>query len=89
MVSFSHDVINQVKNAADAVDVDNVIAKSLQDIQNRKPNIVNSRIRFMTNLSMALRYEKTKGSNPKADQNVSDAIDLIEQLRKREFTMLF
>ena len=83
MVDYSYEIINQIKGAKDGSDVKIIIGNSIQ-----KQNFKDIR-RFMMNIVMALRYVKTEGLDPKALQNVNIAIEVIEQLRKREYGNLF
>jgi len=83
MVDYSYEIINQIKGAADDSDVKIIIENSFQ-----KQNFKDIR-RLMMNIVMALRYVKAEGLEPKALQNVNIAIEVIEQLRKREYGSLF
>ena len=83
MVDYSYEIINQIKGATDDSDVKIIIENSFQ-----KQNFKDIR-RLMMNIVMALRYVKAEGLEPKALQNVNIAIEIIEQLRKREHGSLF
>ena len=83
MVDYSYEIINQIKGATDDSDVKIIIENSFQ-----KQNFKDIR-RLMMNIVMALRYVKAEGLEPKALQNVNIAIEVIEQLRKREYGSLF
>jgi len=83
MVDYSYEIINQIKEATDDSHVKIIIENSFQ-----KQNFKDIR-RLMMNMVMALRYVKAEGLEPKALQNVNIAIELVEQLRKREYGSLF
>jgi len=83
MVDYSYEIINQIKDAKDDSDVKIIIENSVQ-----KQNFRDIR-RLMMNIAMALQYVKAEGLEPKALQNVNIAIEIIEQLRKREYGSLF
>ena len=83
MVNYSYEIINQIKEAMDDSHVKIIIENSFQ-----KQNFKDIR-RLMMNIVMALRYVKAEALEPKALQNVNIAIELIEQLRKREYGSLF
>ena len=83
MVDYSYEIINQIKGATDDSHVKIIIENSFQ-----KQNFKDIR-RLMMNIVMALRYVKAEGLEPKALQNVNIAIEVIEQLRKREYGSLF
>ena len=83
MVDYSYEIINQIKEATDDSHVKIIIENSFQ-----KQNFKDIR-RLMMNMVMALRYVKAEGLEPKALQNVNIAIEVIEQLRKREYGSLF
>ena len=83
MVDYSYEIINQIKGATDDSDVKIIIENSFQ-----KQNFKDIR-RLMMNIVMALRYVKAEGLEPKALQNVNIAIEVVEQLRKREYGSLF
>jgi len=79
MVDYSYEIINQIKGATDDSDVKIIIENSFQ-----KQNFKDVR-RLMMNIVLALQYVKAEGLEPKALQNVDMAIEIIEQLRKREY----
>jgi len=83
MVDYSYEIINQIKGATDDSDVKIIIENSFQ-----KQNFKDVR-RLMMNIVLALQYVKAEGLEPKALQNVDMAIEIIEQLRKREYGSLF
>jgi deoxyribose-phosphate aldolase len=83
MVDYSYEIINQIKEATDDSHVKIIIENSFQ-----KQNFKDVR-RLMMNIVMALQYVKAEGLEPKALQNVNIAIEIIEQLRKREYGSLF
>ena len=83
MVDYSYEIINQIKEAMDDSHVKIIIENSFQ-----KQNFKDVR-RLMMNIVMALRYVRAEGLEPKALQNVNIAIEVIEQLRKRDYGSLF
>ena len=89
MVDFSYKVINEIKQAADIDHVQIIVENSIQNLQERKRNDFGSRRRFMMNMTMALRYTKAEGLSLKAAENVSNAIEIFERLRKHEYSSLF
>jgi hypothetical protein len=89
MVNISYEIINQIKEASDDSHVKIIIENSFQKLNVKKINGFSARRRFMMNMVMALRYVKAEGLHPKASQNVSTAIEIIEQLRKQEYSNLF
>lgn len=88
MVDFSYEVINQIKGASDNMHVKLIIEKSM-DALSAKNGVFNSKRKYMMNMVMALRYVKAEGLNTKAAVNVSHAIEVFEELRKKDYSHLF
>lgn len=88
MVDFSYKVINQIKDATDDNHVRSIIEKSLDTLA-AKNGIFSSKRKYMMNMVMALRYVKAEGLNAKASANVSHAIEVLDTLRKKDYSNLF
>jgi hypothetical protein len=89
MVDFSYRIINQIKEATDDSHVRTIIVNSIRDLHTKNINGFSGRRKYMMNMVMALRYIKAEGLSPKALVNVDSAIEIIERLRKQEYSNLF
>lgn len=89
MVNFTNEIINQIKEATDDSYIIIIIENSLQKLDVKNINGISAKRMFMMNMVMALQYVKVEGLHPKALENVRNAIEVIERLRKQEYGNLF
>jgi len=66
-----------------------IIENSFQKLPVKNINGASAKRMFMMNMVMALQYVKAEGLHRKALENVRNAIEVIERLRKQEYSNLF
>lgn len=89
MVYHCYDIISQVKRANDDTDIKVIVEDAIHQLTTKRGKSARARRMFITNLIMALRYEKAEGLAEGVAAKVTVAIEHLETIHKREPYNLF
>jgi len=89
MVDFTYEIIDQIKVAANARQIESIIGNLIQRFLDQDYLSIHTKIEHIRSVSSVLRSISTTGIRQKEIENVNYAIRIAEDLLDKEYENLF